>query len=453
MSGFFADLEERARSIGSILCVGLDPRVGTAIEARDRCRALIRAAAPMAAAFKANAAFFEALGPDGVGALIEVIGAVPDEIPVILDAKRGDIASSAEAYATACLDVIGAGSVTVSPYLGRDAIAPFLARPGAGVWVLCRTSNPGSAEIQEITVAGGVALADAVAAAASSWAGADRLGLVVAATQPGALARVRSVVPEHWILAPGVGAQGADPEAIAAGIRDDGWGVLVPVSRAIADAANPAAAAHDLRDRLRRVERSARTARGLAGDLHAAGCVRFGEFTLRSGAASPVYVDLRRLAGDPGVMGRVTWAYRRALAGLSFDHVGAVPYGAIGLATVVALAAGVSFVWPRPEPKEHGTRAVVEGVWAVGDRVVLIDDVATTGASAVAAAERLREAGLVVEDAVVLIERDPGARAALGDIGIRLHAVSTLARIVDDLSRAGAISAEQAAAVGEFLGR
>ncbi|MFH1104648.1 MAG: orotidine-5'-phosphate decarboxylase [Actinomycetota bacterium] len=452
MTGFFGALEERVNSTGSILCVGLDPRVGSPGEARTSCLALIAATAASAAAFKPNAAFFEAFGPDGIEALIEVVAAVPGEIPVILDVKRGDIGSSAEAYARACFDVVGAGSVTVSPYLGREAIEPFLAHPGRGVWVLCRTSNPGSAEIQEAGAAGGGSFAERVAATATAWAPPDRLGLVVAATDPAAMGRVRAIAPAHWFLAPGVGVQGADPEAIAAGLRADGSGVLVPVSRAIAGATDPGGAAADLRSRLRRVRPARSKAPSLAGVLHASGCVRFGEFTLRSGVVSPVYVDVRRLAGHPGVMRRVAGEYGRLLRGIAFDHVGAVPYGAIGIGTAVALEAGASLVWPRPEPKGHGTGAVVEGVWSAGERVALIDDVATTGTSAIEAAAILRRAGLTVEDLVVLVERDPSARPTLAEAGIRLHAITTLAGLVADLVASGVASAEQGAAVEEFLG-
>ena len=451
MKPFFGALEDRVRSSRSILCVGLDPRCDSALEARSRCLSLIEATAPWAAAFKPNVAFFEALGPHGLEVLIEVVAAVPSEIPVILDAKRGDIPSSAAAYAVACFDVIGAGSVTVSPYLGPDAIEPFLAHPGRGVWVLCRTSNRGAAGIQEMAVEGGGDLAEAVAGAAKGWAGPDRLGLVVGATDSEALGRVREIVPEHWVLAPGVGAQGAEPGAIAAGLRTDGSGVLVPISRAIADAADPGAAAADFRERLAAVTPVRARPRRLAADLHDSGCIRFGQFTLRSGVVSPVYIDLRRLAGHPAVMRRVAAAYAQVLGGLSFDHLGAVPYGAIGIGTAVALQMGSSLVWPRLQPKEHGTGASVEGMWSTGETVVLIDDVVTSGASAIEAAQGLRGAGLVVEELVVLIERDPAARRELAQAGIRLHPVTTLEALVADLTAVGAISTGDAEAAEEFI--
>ncbi|HSM01518.1 MAG TPA: orotidine-5'-phosphate decarboxylase [Acidimicrobiia bacterium] len=450
---FFEALEERSRAADSLLCVGVDPRARDAVEARRASLDLIEDTAPMAAAFKMNAAFFEAHGPAGVEALVEVVTAVPDEIPVILDAKRGDIAATAVAYAEACFAVIGAGAVTLSPYLGRDAIEPFLAHPGTGVFVLCRTSNPSAAQIQDDTLDSGQLVYEHIAQTAATWAGPDRLGLVVGSTQPEALARVRALVPEHWILAPGVGPQGGDVEAVGVALRSDGRGVLVPSSRLVGGAADPAAMAADLRDALRSVKSrpAQRPRRGLAVDLHASGCVRLGEFTLRSGVVSPIYVDLRRLSSRPGLMRRVAASYGSVLARLTYDHVGAVPYGALPLATAVALDRSRSLVWPRRESKEHGTGARVEGEWAAGDRVVLVDDVVTSGISALEAAGLLREVGLVVEDLVVLIERDPAARAALADEGIELHAITTLERLVDDLGEAGAIGEDERRTVAAFL--
>lgn len=453
MTGFFAALERRAREAGSLLCVGLDPRTGDAVEARDSCLELIAATTPAAAAFKPNAAFFEALGPEGVEALIEVVTAVPDEIPVVLDAKRGDVASTAEAYARACFEVIGAGAVTLSPYLGRDAVDPFLEHPGRGVWVLCRTSNPSATGLQDAPLATGETVAAAVARTAAGWAGPDRLGLVVGATAPEALRSVRAAVAEHWILAPGIGPQGGDLGAAAAALREDGLGVLVPASRAVAGAADPGTAAAELRDALRRLVPGSRPAPSWPVELHRAGCVRFGEFRLRSGVVSPVYLDLRRLASHPTVLRRVGVRLGEVVSGIAHDHIGAVPYGALPIATSVALATGTSMVWPRPDPKGHGSGARVEGEWAPGERVVLIDDVVTSGASAREAAAALRSAGLAVEDLVVLVERDPTAAAALAADGISLHAVTTLARLVDDLADAGVIGEEERSAVVSFLSR
>jgi uridine monophosphate synthetase len=323
------------------------------------------------------------------------------------------------------------------------------------VWVLCRTSNPSAAALQDERLEAGHTVADHVARLAAEWAGPDRLGLVVGATAPEALAAVRARVPEHWILAPGVGAQGGVVASAAAALRPDGLGVLVPVSRAVAEASDPAAAAAGLRDELRRLVPGgpAPGVASLAVGLHEAGCVAFGEFTLRSGAMSPVYVDLRRLSGHPALLSRAADAVGEIVRRLDADHLGAVPYGALPLATATAVHTRTSLVWPRKEAKEHGTGARVEGDWRAGDRVVLVDDVVTSGGSVLEAAATLREAGLMVDDVVALVDREQGAEAALGEAGMRLHPVTTLREIVDDLGSSGRMSNEQSRLVLEYLRR
>ena len=217
---------------------------------------LIESTAEVAAAFKPNAAFFEAFGAPGVQVLADVIQAVPEGIPVILDAKRGDIASTAEAYAQAAFSTLKADAITLSPYLGRDSLEPFLINPEQGVFLLCKTSNPGASDLQDLPlgrVQSGLTLYEQVALLAQQWNVGDNLGLVVGATQPDALARVRELVPDLWILAPGVGAQGGDLDAaLNAGLRADGLGLLVPVSRAISRAGDPHQAAIELRDAIRK---------------------------------------------------------------------------------------------------------------------------------------------------------------------------------------------------------
>jgi uridine monophosphate synthetase len=441
---FFERLEARVAATGSLLCVGLDPRVESAVEARDECLRVIDLTAGHAAAFKPNSAFFEAFGPAGLEVLVEVVASVPDEIPVLLDVKRGDIGSTAQAYATAIFDVVGAAAATVSPYLGTDSLEPLLAR--GDLFVLCRTSNPGGAELQETPTASGEPFFVTVARAVAGWP-VDRVGMVVGATEPESIARVRSVAPDHWILAPGVGAQGGSLEAaLSAGLRPDGMGVLLPVSRAIADTADPGAAASELVERIGSA-RSATTptrAPGLAEALFDAGCIRFGEFELKSGITSPIYLDLRTLAGHPALLRSVARAYLPLLGdGL---RVAGVPLAGLPLATAVALESGRPMIYPRP-PKEHGTGATVEGPFEAGDRVVVVDDVATSGISVIEAARVLRDAGLVVEHAVVLVDRGQGASQALSEEGISLSAVIGLIDIADRLEANGRLAPETAAMV------
>jgi uridine monophosphate synthetase len=268
METFFTFLEKRVDDCSSLFCVGLDPHISelsnpTPASAMDFCLNLVRETAPYAAAFKPNAAFFEVFGPEGWTALKQVIEAIDEEskrlgslIPVILDAKRGDIASTAEAYAKSAFESLGAHCITLSPYLGKDSIDPFLNYPEKGVFLLCKTSNAGSGDLQDISVVGAdgrrpLPLYEHVAKLAQSWNTKNNIGLVVGATHVDAMQRVRASAPDLWFLTPGVGAQGGELEvALKAGLRKDGKGMLIPISRGISRAENPKLAAAEIRDEI-----------------------------------------------------------------------------------------------------------------------------------------------------------------------------------------------------------
>jgi uridine monophosphate synthetase len=282
MESFFSFLEKRVDDCSSLLCVGLDPHVSdlsapTPEAARDYCLNLVKQTSRYAAAFKPNAAFFEVFGAEGWIALKDVIDAIQAEsnrmgsmIPVILDAKRGDIASTAEAYAKSAFENLDADCITLSPYLGKDSIEPFIQKSEKGVFLLCKTSNSGSGDLQDLMVldeetgkikedgyfplSSFVPLHIKVAQLAQKWNIKNNIGLVVGATHVEALKRVRAATPDLWFLAPGVGAQGGELEsALKAGLRKDGKGMLIPVSRGIARAAKPGIAAAELRDEILRL--------------------------------------------------------------------------------------------------------------------------------------------------------------------------------------------------------
>ena len=244
----------------SLLCIGLDPDPsllkGTPVVAF--LQAIIDATHDLVCAYKPNLAFFEALGIGGMQTLLEALRGVPAHIPVIADAKRGDIGNTARFYARTLFEVYDFDAATVNPYGGRDAVEPFLEFEDRGVLVWCRSSNPGAADLQDLTLAGGRPLYEAVAEKARAWNAYGNVGLVVGATWPGELERVRAICPDQTILIPGIGSQGGDmAAALAAALDSGGGGVIVSASRQVLyastgdDFAKAAArAARELRDQI-----------------------------------------------------------------------------------------------------------------------------------------------------------------------------------------------------------
>lgn len=238
-ASFFEQARQRIQSTGNILCVGIDPDLGKmpegfSADARgmaDFCRELIALTSSVAAAYKVNTAFFEQLGRSGWEALAEVAAAVPGGIPVICDAKRGDIGNTSLAYAKGLLRELPFGAITVAPYMGRDSVEPFLSIPGAAVFLLALTSNAGSADFQRLRLHDGSTLWQRVIEESGRWAAEDALGYVAGATDAAELAAVRQSVPGRWLLIPGVGAQGGNAADV---LRANGSGpALVNVSRGI----------------------------------------------------------------------------------------------------------------------------------------------------------------------------------------------------------------------------
>ncbi len=262
MATFFERLAAAVERTGSHLCVGLDPHPGRVAteELAAFNRRVIEATAQFAACYKPNIAFYEARGAAGMRALRETIAAIPPETPFILDAKRGDIGSTAEAYARALFDDLGAPAITINPYLGGDAVEPFLSRPERGVFVVCRTSNPGAIDLQDLLVTaadGGESqpLYLAVAERVREWNTRGNAALVAGATYPREIAALRARCPELPILVPGVGAQsGALADAARAAENGRAEGFVISASRGITEAAAPgedaAAAAHAAARRL-----------------------------------------------------------------------------------------------------------------------------------------------------------------------------------------------------------
>jgi orotidine-5'-phosphate decarboxylase len=233
---FLDKLLSAGRQNKSLLCIGLDPDVTLMpdVGLLDFNKAIINATVDIVCAYKPNLAFYEALGIDGLKALLKTIKYVPDFIPIIGDGKRGDIGNTAKAYARALFETFGFDAATVSPYLGYDSVQPFLEYKEKGIFILCRTSNPGASDFQGLVDANGKPLYEAVANKASEWNKQGNIGLVVGATYPDELKAIRKLCPEMPLLIPGVGAQGGDlVSAVKNGIDTRGEKVIITVSRQI----------------------------------------------------------------------------------------------------------------------------------------------------------------------------------------------------------------------------
>ncbi len=241
---FIASLAAAWQKNDSLLCVGLDPdpaRFPAHLKGRDDaifefCKGIVDATADLVCSFKPQIAYFAARrAEDQLEALIAHIHAQHPGIPVILDAKRGDIGSTAEQYAVESFERFKADAITVNPYMGRDSVEPYLAWPDKGVILLCRTSNPGGSDLQFLDVGGGEKLFERVARlVATEWNTTGQCALVVGATFPAEIARVRELTGTLPLLVPGIGAQGGDIEAtVKAGKTLGGTGLMINSSRAI----------------------------------------------------------------------------------------------------------------------------------------------------------------------------------------------------------------------------
>jgi orotidine-5'-phosphate decarboxylase len=195
---------------------------------------IIEATKDLVCAYKPNLAFFEALGIGGMQTLLESIQGIPADIPIIADAKRGDIGNTARFYAKALFDVYDFDAATVNAYGGRDAVQPFADYTERGVLVWCRSSNPGAADVQDIRVADGDMLYEKVAESARAWNEHGNVGVVAGATWPEQIARVREICPDQVMLVPGVGAQEGELEAAVEAAADKrGEGFIINASRGV----------------------------------------------------------------------------------------------------------------------------------------------------------------------------------------------------------------------------
>jgi uridine monophosphate synthetase len=496
--GFFVQLTEAIAQRQSLLVTGLDPNpemlqswaarrdlAGRSFmsQARHWVKAVIEATAPHVCAYKPSLGFYQALGPVGLELLLEVRDLVPRDLPLIIDAKHGDL-NSASALAHYLFRELGADGVTLSPFAGQDIAAPFLLHSEKGVLITCHSSNPAARILQH-------APSDddphylRVVRESQLWATPEQLLLEVGTSDPAVLARVRREAPERFLLLRSLWSEEEKLLAMLdAGLGPAGDGLLLPLPQSLLVEDAIAEGADALRQRInaarerllqqRTASADAETcalwlppatpAEGLAVpvdpmaelivDLFDIGCLLFGEFVQASGAVFSYYIDLRQIISDPNLFHRVLHAYAQQLEGLEFDRIAGIPYGSLPTATGLSLQLHKPLIYPRKEVKAHGARRLIEGDFEAGDRVVVVDDILITGGSVLEGIAKLESSGLTVLDVVVFIDHggdhDRQAKQRLAAAGYRCHAVLDIARITRELHRAGRLSDTQA---GELMGR
>ncbi|OAO14776.1 uridine monophosphate synthetase [Blastocystis sp. ATCC 50177/Nand II] len=444
---FFDMLTARIEKSHSLLCVGLDPHGNELKEHTPEglkafCARLIEATKDVACCYKPNSAFFEAI-PGGVEALAEIVKTIPEDIPVLLDVKRGDISTTAQAYAEAAKQV-GAHGVTLNAYMGYDAIKPFLEEDFGGCFVLCKTSNPSSNEFQILrtrdTDGEERFLYEIIAKKAAEWG----TGVVVGATDGNALRNVRALCPNIWILAPGVGAQGGDlDDVIRAAIRDDGMGIVVPISRGISRAEDPHAAAVNYRDQINSAIERVLTERKAAAKT-----------VLDSTQKQFIEAAIRASTGRD--MAEVAECYTKTIlkSGLEFDVIFGPAYKGIPLCAVVAAAMAqhgrnVEFAYNRKEAKDHGEGGCIVGSALKDKRVLVIDDVITAGTATRESVSIIeKEGGKVVGLVIALNRQEKGNDSDLSavqqiekDYGFPVVSIADLNSLVNYLNQGGELSA------------
>jgi len=508
--GFFVQLTNAIAERHSLLVTGLDPnpemlqswahRRGMGgrsflSQARHWIKAVIEATAEHVCAYKPSLGFYQALGPVGLELLREVRELVPLDIPLIVDAKHGDLNSSSALAAYLFRD-LGADAVTLSPLAGQDIAAPFLLYPDKAVVVTCHSSNP-AARILQHHPSESDPLYIRIVQECQRWGTPDQLLLEVGTSDPAVLARVRQEAPERFLILRSLwGEEDRLDALLEAGLSPAADGLLLPLPQNLLVEDDMAERAGRLKRRIgerrdawlerrpqegeacslwlpepRRPAKATGSSDpvGVAGmgpgraepsamdqlilDLFDIGCLLFGDYVQASGAVFNYYIDLRQIISDPNLFHRVLHAYGTLLEDLDFERIAGIPYGALPTATGLSLQLHKPLIYPRKEVKAHGARRLIEGDFVEGDRVVVVDDILITGGSVLEGIGKLESSGLVVENVVVFIDHggaaDRSARQRLERAGYRFHAVLDIQRITAVLHGSGRLSGAHAAVLRE----
>ena len=509
---FFVQLTDAIATRQSLLVTGLDPnpemlqswarRRGMGArsflsQARHWIKAVIEATADHVCAYKPSLGFYQALGPIGLELLREVRDLVPPAIPLIIDAKHGDLNSSS-ALAHYLFRVLGADGVTLSPLPGQDIAAPFLLYPQKAVVVTCHSSNPAAKVVQHHPNEDDP-LFVRIVRECQLWATPDQLLLEVGTSDPSILARVRLEAPERFLILRSLWGEEDRLEALLeAGLSPAGDGLLLPLPQNLLVEDDIKELAAGLKQRINALRHRwmeqqnekagescnlwlpepveippvplehiqpgpaaiatpapARPASridpmaSLIVDLFDIGCLLFGEYVQASGVVFNYYIDLRQIISDPNLFHRVLHAYAGQLKGLGFKRIAGIPYGSLPTATGLSLQLRKPLIYPRKEVKAHGARRLIEGDFEEGDSVVVVDDILITGESVLEGIGKLESSGLVVNDVVVFIDHGGEdvscARRRLERGGYHCHAVLDIPRITRVLRNAERLNDDQVA--------
>ena len=474
---FFAKLDKAIAFNQSILVVGLDPNpeiIHQLADAKknpvDRLQSwlewIIEQTSDRVCAYKPTLGFYQALGIAGLELLDRILQKIPDDIPVILDAKHGDLNTST-VFARTIFERWQVDGVTLSPYAGQDSAAPFLVYADKAIFVLCHTSNSSAFALQEYPHPDNPLYLEVVKQA-QSWGTVEQVYLEVGTKRADIIQRIRAVAPERTILLRSIWAEKADfKQIIEAGLDRNGEGLLIPVSWDLLAKEN---LAHEIQQLNREVAKikseviqsstcelwtsnvclfDRHPHQELILQLFDIGCLLFGEYIQASGETFSYYIDLRKIISNPQLFNKVINAYASILKNLTFDRIAGIPYGALPTATGLALNLHRPMIFPRKEIKAHGTRRLIEGNFYPGETVVVVDDILISGKSVAEGAAKLESADLKVEDIVVFIDHESGAKDRLAQKGYRVHSVLPISQITKTLYEAGRITAQQYQSVTE----
>jgi uridine monophosphate synthetase len=468
---FFTKLEEVIAKNDSLLVVGLDPNLemmpyateteeqGEALltNLRDWLQQIITETANFVCAYKPTLGFYQALGIPGLKLLSQVLTAIPSHIPIILDAKHGDINTST-VFARTIFEHWQVDAVTLTPYAGQDHVAPFLVYSDKGVFILCHTSNPGAVKLQEYPTPDNPFYLQLVRES-QTWGTPQQLYLEVGTTNPQVISQIRNLAPERIILLRSIWEK-ADQlnEILINGLTKNGDGVLIPVPQDMLNKPHLNREIQQLRDSINQIRReliatesscelwtsnvcllNPHPHQDLILQLYDIGCLLFGNYVQASGATFSYYIDLRKIISNPQIFQQVLLAYGKVLANLTFDRIAGIPYGSLPTATGLSLLLHHPMIYPRKEVKSHGTRRVVEGNFHQEEKVVVVDDILITGKSAIEGAEKLKSVGLIVEDIVVFVDHEEGVKDQLKNQGYNAYSVLSISEITETLYEAGRI--------------